>query len=97
MSESAKEMRRRDRLEVVHDGEKKTVFNWVNVTLPAVIYAGAGQVEHFEADIGAGDSSMAPDAVTHWIAEELSFEFHVDVEQHDIGVIDPTADEVDVR
>ena len=88
--------RRRDRLDVVRDGEEIEVFNWVNVDRSAQVYAGAGQIEYFEGDIGAGDSSMTPDAVTKWIAEELSHEFNIYVEDHGIEVVDIESEEVDV-
>lgn len=89
-------LRNRDRITVVKDGEEIEVFNWVNLKQPAVVRGGNPTVEKFDAEIGAGDSSAAPDAITTWVAEELDWEFGIDPEDQGIDVIDPTDEEVTV-
>jgi len=80
----------------IGDGEEIEVFNWVNIQQPAVVRGHNPVVEKFDAEIGAGDGAKTPGAVTHWIAEELLHEFGIEVEDHGIEVIDPTAEEVTV-
>lgn len=89
-------LRRRERLTVVRDGDEVEVFNWVNIKQPAIVRGNNPVVETFEAEIGAGDSPATPDAVTHWVAEELWHEFSVKVEDHGIEVVDPTDEDVTV-
>lgn len=89
-------LQHRDRITVIRDGEELDVYNWVNIKQPAIVRGGNPVVERFEAEIGAGDSPMTPDAVTTWVAEELYHEFSIDVEDHDIDVIDVENEEVDV-
>lgn len=89
-------LRQRDRITLRRDGEEVEVFNWVNVNQPAIVRGGNPSVETFEAEIGAGDSRVTPDAVTSWVAEELMDEFYIDVEDHGIEVIDPESEEVEV-
>ncbi len=90
-------LKQRDRIEVERDGEEIEVFNWVNIELPAQVRASNPVVEKFKADIGAGDSPLTPDAVTVWVAEELEYEFGIDVEEdHAIEVVDPESDDVTV-
>ena len=89
--------KRRDRLKVEtpeHD-EPITVYNWANVAQPAVIH-GSRSIEYFELEIGAGDSRVAPDYITPWLAEDIHNEYTVDVEDKGIEVIDPTDEEVTV-
>lgn len=99
MSQS-RNLQRQDRITVVQDGEEREVFNWINVdrTEKALIRGGNPSIERFDDDpeVGAGDSSMTPDAVTHWVAEELYHEFGVEPEHLGIDVIDPTDEGVDV-
>jgi hypothetical protein len=78
------------------DGEEVDVYNWVNVEQRTIIRGHNPTVEQFGADIGAGDSPEPPEAVTPEVAEELHWEHSIDVVDHDIRVIDPTAEEVDV-
>ena len=88
-----------ERLTVVKDGEEIEVFNWVNIKQPAVVRGHNPVVEKFDAEIGAGDSPMTPDAVTHWVAEELWHEFGIsdnDLREKGIDVIDVESEEVDV-
>jgi hypothetical protein len=75
--------------------EEIEVYNWVNLSQPAVV-RGAGSIEKFEAEIGAGDSSMDPDYVTKWLAEDLWHEFGIDVDNHGIEAIDVESEEVTV-
>lgn len=93
---SAEELRRKDRLTVVVDGEDVEVFGWVNIKQPAIVRGSNPVVDRDEPEIGAGDSSMTPDAVTVWVADELRDEFYIDPEDHGIDVIDPTDPEVTV-
>lgn len=79
------------------DGEEVEVFNWVNIKQPAIIRGHNPAVETFDAEIGAGDSPRTPDAVTTWVAEELEMEYGINPEDHDIEVIDPESEEVEVR
>lgn len=89
-----------DRLDVVKDDEEIEVYNWVNISRlqKAIVRASNPTVERFDddAEIGAGDSSFTPDAVTHWVANELWHEFDIEVEDHGIDVIDIESDEVTV-
>jgi len=85
-----------DRLTVHHDGEEVEVFNWVNIKQPAVVRGANPVVEKFDAEIGAGDSTRTPDAVTTWVARELEDEFGITVEDKGIKVIDPTDEEVHI-
>jgi len=89
-------LQHRDRIVVDRDGEQVEVFNWVNIKQPAVVRGGNPVVEKFEAEIGAGDMSKTPEAVTEWVAEELWHEFGIEVEDYGIEVIDPTDEEVQV-
>ena len=91
------EHRFRERLTVEIDGEEREVFNWVNVTQPAVVRGHSPTIETFEADIGAGDMPTTPDAVTQWVASELFYEFSIDVSKRDeIDVINIESEEVTV-
>lgn len=88
-----------DRVTVVdEDGIEVEVFNWVTVQTMARVRGNNPVVQRFddEAKIGAGDSPVKPDAVTQRVDEELQEEFNIDVRDHDIRVIDPTAEEVDL-
>lgn len=89
-------LRHRDLITVERDGEEIDVFNWVNVSQPAVVRGGNPTVETFEANIGAGDMAKKPEAVTPWIAEELWHEFSIEVEDYDIEVVNPDNEEVRV-
>lgn len=84
-----------DRITVAKDDEEIEVFNWVNISQPAIV-RGIGDIEKFHPDIGAGDSSMKPDAVTTWVAEELWHEFGIEMENYDIEVIDVESDEIQI-
>ena len=85
----------RDRITVERDGERLDVFNWANVTEHKTIWGGA-QVETRRGDVGAGDSSAQPDAVTQWLADDLWSECLIDVEERGIEVVDVESEEVDV-
>lgn len=86
----------RERIEVGVDGEEIVVWNWVSVVQPAHVRGHNPVVEKFDATIGAGDMDEPPEAVTEEVAEELYDEFSIDVEDHDIEVIDVHSDEVSV-
>jgi hypothetical protein len=85
-----------DRFEVLRDGEELEVYNWVNIKQPAIVRGDNPAVEKFEAEIGAGDSSMHPDHVTEEVAEELWHEFGIEVEKHDIEAVDVESDDVEL-
>jgi len=86
-----------ERLTVIIDGEEWVVFNRVNVIQPKVIRGHNPTVETFSADLGAGDSSATPEAVTKWVAKELSNELSIDLSNHnDITVVDIESDNVQV-
>lgn len=57
---------------------------------------GGRSVEHFELEIGAGDSSRTPEYVTQWIAQDIYHEYNVYVEDYGIEIIDVTEDGVTV-
>lgn len=90
-------LKHRDSITAQHPetGEEITIYNWVNVIRPAVIYGGKS-IEHFELEIGEGDSTVTPNYVTPWIAEDIYHEYTVEVEDYGIEVIDPTDEEVNV-
>ncbi len=86
----------KERMTVARDGEELEVFNWVNVDQPATVRGHNPVVEKYDAEIGAGDASFTPEAITKWVADELRHEFHIDPEDHGIEVVDVESDEVDV-
>lgn len=89
-------LKHQDRIPVeTADGREIDVFNWVNVKKveEAVVRPNASEMwPHVE--IGAGDSSEKPEAVTRWLAERLSGEFGIDVDREGIEVIDVESDDV---
>lgn len=89
-------LRQREHITVRRDGEEIEVYNWVNITRQTTVRGHNPCVERGDPTLGAGDSTMDPDAVTHWVADELEDEFYIDVTDHGIEVIDPTAEEVEV-
>lgn len=91
-----KELQRREQIDIETEDGSMLVFNWVNIRQPAVVRGHNPVVDKFEAEIGAGDASFKPEAVTHWVAEELDLEFGIDPADHGIDVIDVTEDEVTV-
>jgi len=90
------ELRRRDRLTVHVDGEELEVYGWLNIERRTTYRGSNPVVAPGEPKIGAGDSRMKPDAVTHWVAEEVEDDAGIDLEDYGIRVIDPTAEEVNV-
>lgn len=88
-----------DRVTVIDEnGEEVEVFNWLTVQTVARARGDNPVFEQFDDDvrIGAGDSWMDPEAVTERVAEELQDARGIDVRDHDIRVIDPTDEEVQV-
>lgn len=61
-------LQHRDVIDVEHNGTEKKVYNWANVTQPAVVRGGNPTVEKFECTIGAGDLPKKPDYITEWLA-----------------------------
>ena len=88
------ELRQRDSIEVERDGERVTVYNWVNLDQPVMIRSGGDLVERFNAKVYAGDSAMSPDAITHWVAQKIDMDYVADLETQGIEVIDVESDEV---
>jgi len=91
-------LNQRERIEVKVDGEEVTVFNWVNLSQPATVRGHNPVVEPYETAVYAGDSQMEPDAVTHWVADELEEVslINVDLDAQGIDVIDVTSEEVTI-
>lgn len=88
-----------DRVTVIDEnGDKVDVFNWLTVKSVARVRGDNPVYEQFddEVRIGAGDSWMDPDAVTERVAEEMKANAGIDVRDHGIRVIDPTAEEADL-
>lgn len=88
-----------DRATVIdEDGDEVEVFNWLTVKTEARVRGDNPVFEQFEdaVRIGAGDSWMHPEAVTERVAEELQDARGIDVRDHDIRVIDPTDEAVQV-
>ncbi|MWG36512.1 hypothetical protein [Halomarina oriensis] len=92
----AQRLNRREEIDVRVDGKELLVYNWVNVIQPTEVRGHNPVVATAGADIYAGDSTMKPDAVTHWVAKELDDELRIDPADHGIEVIDVTDDEVTV-
>ena len=96
-------LRHRDKITVVRGGETTEVYNWVNVLTCSAANVRPGSVERFsepgpDTNINASDhSNKTPKAVTHWVAEQLEYEFGIDPAEHGIDVINPTDPEVAVR
>jgi hypothetical protein len=93
---TVQELRQSDTLTVDVDGEELEVYGWLNIERRTTYRGSNPVVAPGEPEIGAGDSRMKPEAVTHWVAEEVEADSGIDVEDHGIRVIDPTDEEVDV-
>lgn len=80
------------------NGDEVDIYNWVTVKTVSRVRGHNPVFEQFEDDvrIGAGDSWMHPEAVTPEVAEELQDARGIDVRDHDIRVVDPTDEEVDI-
>jgi len=90
-------LRQRDRLTVVDtDGEERDVFGWATVERVTHVRGSNPVVDTLELNVFAGDSRMKPEAVTHWLAEEIEAEYGTDVGDLGIDVIDPTDEGVSV-
>ena len=87
----------RDRITVERDGKEIDVFNHVSVSTHHYVNSVNGY-ETFEPDVVKGDMGRGPqpDAVTPRVAKILRDEFHADVDDLGIEVIDPDSDEVRV-
>lgn len=89
-----------DSVEVLDsEGVERTVFNVVSVTVHDQYRLGPSSSERFRGGvtIEAGDGGIGePDAVTPNAADLLELECNVNVAEHDIEVIDPNAEEVDL-
>lgn len=83
----------------MRDGEEIEIFGWVTVQRWSRVRGSNPVCSHEETKIGAGDSMMHLDYVTHWVAKELEANLGIDLEasdEYDIEVVDPTADDVEV-
>ncbi len=80
------------------DGDEVRVYNWLSVKTEAEVRGSNPVFQQIDdaVKIGAGDSWTEPDAVSERVAKELQEARGIDVRDHDIRVIDPTAEEVDV-
>ena len=87
----------RDRILVEKDGEEIDVFNHASVSTHHYVNSVNGY-ETFEPKVAKGDmgDGPKPEAVTPRLANVLRDEFHVDLEDQGIDVIDPESEEVDV-
>lgn len=85
----------RDRILVEKDGEEIEIFNHVSVSTHHYVNSINGY-ETFEPTISKGDmgDGPKPEAVTPRVAEMLRHEFHAEVEDLGIDVIDPESEEV---
>lgn len=94
------EIKQQDLIFVSIEGEEpRGLHNRVNVRREqkATIH-GIGAIERFDGDpeIGAGDSSETPDAVTQWVADHLYYEFGIEAKGLGIDVVDVTTEGVEV-
>lgn len=80
------------------NGDEVRVYNWLSVKTEATVRGSNPVFQQFDdgVKIGAGDSWVEPDAVSDRVAEELQEARGIDVRDHGIRVIDPTAEDVDV-
>ena len=87
----------RDRITVCKDGEEIEVFNHVSVSTHHYINS-VNSYETFEPEIAKGDmgDGPQPEAVTERVAMLLDAEFHIDVRELGIDVIDPAAEGVEM-
>lgn len=75
----AASLRQRERLRVVDgDGDERTVYGWATVQRVSRVRASNPIVSHDQTQVLGGDGVHEPDAVTHWVAEELESEFGID-------------------
>jgi len=80
------------------NGDEVRVYNWLSVKTESRVRGSNPVFQQFDdaVKIGAGDSWMKPEAVSDRVAEELQEARGIDVRDHGIRVINPTAEEVDV-
>lgn len=89
-------LERRERIRVRIDGEELDVYNWATVQQWHRVRGHNPVRDQLDYEISAGDSkTIDPDAVTHWVAEELR-DLGIDLEDDEIEVVDVTADDVEV-
>lgn len=93
-----RELQRRDRIAVRDEtGDEREVFGWATVEDVSRVRGSNPTVDTVAFNIYAGDTRSPPDAITHWLADEIEYEYGVDVrDRDDIDVIDPTSEEVNV-
>jgi len=84
-----------DMVTVVVDGEEIDVYNEVTVTRSHSVTP--NQTESYTVRIEAGNGGIGkPAAVSQQLAETLATDYNIDLTDHGIDVIDPTAEEVDL-
>jgi len=89
------ELKHRDRLTVMRDGEELEVFNWCSLTQYHTVRPISSDT--WTPDIERGDGGTIPKYVTEWLADRLWYEYDVHVQDYGIEVIDIESDEVTVR
>lgn len=90
-------LQQRDRIDVIDEkGEQRVVYGWATVQHGAFVRGSNPAVEQINLNIYAGDSGMKPEAVTHWLAEEIEAQYQTDVRELGIDVINPRNSEVEV-
>jgi len=94
---SANGLERGESATVMEDGDEIEVFDHVSVSTKHYVNS-VNSYETFEPDVVKGDMGRGPqpEAVTERVAELLFAEFHIEVEELGIEVIDPQSDEVQV-
>jgi hypothetical protein len=82
------------RIVVEVDDERYELYNEVEVDTTYLVTA--TETETLQVDIWSEEYGIVPWGVTHWVAQRLREDLDVDVEDHGIAVVDPTADHVRV-
>ena len=82
------------RIVVEVDDERYELYNEVEIDAKYLI--GADETETLQFNIWGEEYGISPWVVTHWVAKRLRDDLGVDVEDHGIAVVDPTADHVTV-
>lgn len=92
-------LRRKDVITVERDDETLDVYNWISVERKqrAMLRGNMSNEEfHDDPKIMDGEGFHEPDAVTHWVAEDLARDFNVNVADCGVEVINVESPEVTV-